>query len=95
LLPSGRLLLQRLEERPQEALTNSGQHQQMLDDERLAMILQNAEFVEALRSDQDFMESLDTEQATRKSPGCDPIDVKAMDEEAAFREKLRQMGKSK
>ena len=61
MLPSGRLLLQRLEERPQEASTSSGQQQQMLDDERMAMILQNAEFVEALRSDQDFMESLDTE----------------------------------
>ncbi len=66
MLPSGRLLLQRLEERPQEALTNSGQHQQMLDDERLAMILQNAEFVEALRSDQDFMESLDTRTSNSK-----------------------------
>lgn len=70
-------------------------------DERLAMFLQNAEFVQALKSDADFMHSLDEEQEQQaavrprkqQQAALPAAGVRPADEEAVFREKLRQMGK--
>ncbi len=109
-------MLQRMEERTkqntepqnqqqqpqQQHQQQQQQEQQVLDDERLAMMLQNAEFVQALRGDQDFMDSLTTaEQQTRRaaetaqaqSSAAGASDLRPVDDEAAFRERLRQMGK--
>ena len=71
------------------------QQQQILDDQRLAKLLQDAEFVQALRRDQEFMDSLATEHEARQpdARSSHPVEIKPVDEEAAFRERLRQMGK--
>lgn len=55
---------------------------QFLEDERMALFLQNEEFMKQLRRNKDFMSSLD-----QKGEG------EHMHDDAAFREKLKNMGK--
>lgn len=56
-----------------------------LEDERIALFLQNEEFMAELRWNQDFLCELDKEQTS-------PEERKG-DEEADFRDRLRNMGK--
>ncbi|XP_011558856.3 CUE domain-containing protein 1 [Plutella xylostella] len=54
-----------------------------MDDERIAAFLQNEEFMAELRWNQEFMAALDSEQGNSKAP----------DDEAVFKERLKNMGK--
>ncbi|XP_003745612.1 CUE domain-containing protein 1 [Galendromus occidentalis] len=69
--------------------TSSGDPElsQFLEDERMAIFLQNEEFMHQLRRNKDFMSSLD-------GPGSQKADGQEhMQDDAAFREKLKNMGK--
>lgn len=57
-----------------------------MDDDRIATLLQNEEFMAELRWNQEFMAALDSEQGHK---------TKVHDDEAAFKERLKNMGKSK
>lgn len=74
---------------------------QYLKDERLALMMQNEEFMAELRGDNDFMSCLDQEADWPPSSGgsgsCQTrshTTAKSSMDEAVFREKLRNMGKS-
>lgn len=54
-----------------------------MDDDRIATLLQNEEFMAELRWNQEFMAALDSEQGK----------TKGHDDEAAFKERLKNMGK--
>ncbi|CAH0398314.1 unnamed protein product [Chilo suppressalis] len=54
-----------------------------MDDDRIATFLQNEEFMAELRWNQEFMAALDSEQGK----------AKGHDDEAVFKERLRNMGK--
>lgn len=75
---------------------------QYLEDERIALFLQNEEFMKELRSNKDFLTTLerdesdsDTEKPSSESVGAFPYTKSFPTEEsdAAFREKLKNMGK--
>ncbi|KAG6456581.1 hypothetical protein O3G_MSEX009819 [Manduca sexta] len=55
-----------------------------MDDDRIATFLQNEEFMAELRWNQEFMAALDSEQGHKS---------KGHDDEAAFKERLKNMGK--
>ncbi|XP_004932290.1 CUE domain-containing protein 1 isoform X1 [Bombyx mandarina] len=55
-----------------------------MDDDRIATFLQNEEFMAELRWNQEFMAALDSEQGHK---------TKSHDDEAAFKERLKNMGK--
>ncbi|XP_026327338.1 CUE domain-containing protein 1 [Hyposmocoma kahamanoa] len=55
-----------------------------MDDDRIATLLQNEEFMAELRWNQEFMAALDSEQGQK---------TKTHDDEAAFKERLKNMGK--
>ncbi|KAL4715989.1 hypothetical protein ACJJTC_013289 [Scirpophaga incertulas] len=55
-----------------------------MDDDRIATYLQNEEFMAELRWNQEFMAALDSEQGPK---------TKGHDDEAAFKERLKNMGK--
>lgn len=55
-----------------------------MDDDRIATFLQNEEFMAELRWNQEFMAALDSEQGHK---------TKGHDDEAAFKERLKNMGK--
>lgn len=55
-----------------------------MDDDRIATFLQNEEFMAELRWNQEFMAALDSEQGQK---------TKCHDDEAAFKERLKNMGK--
>lgn len=57
-----------------------------MDDDRIATFLQNEEFMAELRWNQEFMAALDSEQGQK---------TKGHDDEAAFKERLKNMGKCK
>lgn len=57
-----------------------------MDDDRIATLLQNEEFMAELRWNQEFIAALDSEQGNK---------TKGHDDEAAFKERLKNMGKSK
>lgn len=57
-----------------------------MDDDRIATLLQNEEFMAELRWNQEFMAALDSEQGQK---------TKSHDDEAAFKERLKNMGKCK
>lgn len=57
-----------------------------LEDERIALFLQNEEFLSELRINQDFLSTLDQDVGERGSSGHDT---------EVFKERLRNMGKSK
>lgn len=56
-----------------------------MDDDRIATFLQNEEFMAELRWNQEFMAALDSEQGQKS---------KSQEDEAAFKERLKNMGKS-
>lgn len=56
-----------------------------MDDDRIATFLQNEEFMAELRWNQEFIAALDSEQGNK---------TKCHDDEAAFKERLKNMGKS-
>lgn len=58
-----------------------------LEDEKIALFLQNEEFMAELRWNQDFLCTLDKEQGQNASK-------KGQDDEADFKERLKNMGKS-
>ena len=60
-------------------------NQDCLEDERIALFLQNEEFLSELRINQDFLSTLD-QDIGEKGSGHDT---------EAFKERLRNMGKSK
>ncbi|XP_053610060.1 CUE domain-containing protein 1 [Plodia interpunctella] len=55
-----------------------------MDDDKIATFLQNEEFMAELRWNQEFMAALDSEQGQK---------TKCHDDEAAFKERLKNMGK--
>lgn len=55
-----------------------------MDDDRIATLLQNEEFMAELRWNQEFMAALDSEQGQ-----------KTHDDEALFKDRLKNMGKCK
>ncbi|CAK1551130.1 unnamed protein product [Leptosia nina] len=55
-----------------------------MDDDRIATFLQNEEFMAELRWNQEFIAALDSEQGNK---------TKCHDDEAAFKERLKNMGK--
>ncbi|XP_068633431.1 CUE domain-containing protein 1 isoform X2 [Battus philenor] len=55
-----------------------------MDDDKIAAFLQNEEFMAELRWNQEFMAALDSEQGHK---------TKSHDDEAAFKERLKNMGK--
>lgn len=57
-----------------------------MDDEKIAAFLQNEEFLAELRWNQEFMAALDSEQGQKS---------KGHDDDAAFKERLKNMGKCK
>lgn len=72
---------------------------QYLEDERVALMLQNEEFMAELRGDDEFMSALERESSrgsgdrfTDYSGGSSRS--KVMMDEALFREKLKNMGKT-
>uniref|UniRef100_T1IM07 CUE domain-containing protein n=1 Tax=Strigamia maritima TaxID=126957 RepID=T1IM07_STRMM len=72
-----------------------------LEDERVALLLQNEEFVQELRRNKDFMSTLerdtdeDVEKVSGEAAGPYPYTktFPSEDSDAAFREKLKNMGK--
>ncbi|XP_050679845.1 CUE domain-containing protein 1 [Leptidea sinapis] len=55
-----------------------------MDDDRIATLLQNEEFMAELRWNQEFIAALDSEQGNK---------TKCQEDEAAFKERLKNMGK--
>lgn len=75
---------------------NQGGCQQMLEDEKFALMLQNEEFMTELRGNSEFLSSLEEEQLTEHSKPTEQGARKphlGMDD-AIFREKLKNMGKT-
>ncbi|XP_074598610.1 CUE domain-containing protein 1 isoform X2 [Brevipalpus obovatus] len=70
---------------------------QYLEDERMAIFLQNEEFIRELRHNKDFMKTLDMDAAfqTRLDDVLpDGPSVPSHEDDAAFKEKLKHMGKT-
>uniref|UniRef100_A0A3P9KDP1 CUE domain containing 1b n=1 Tax=Oryzias latipes TaxID=8090 RepID=A0A3P9KDP1_ORYLA len=61
---------------------------QYLEDERIALFLQNEEFMRELQRNRDFLMALE------KGQQCSAASVEAASEDALFRDKLKLMGKS-
>ncbi|XP_078785730.1 CUE domain-containing protein 1b isoform X4 [Oryzias latipes] len=61
---------------------------QYLEDERIALFLQNEEFMRELQRNRDFLMALE------KGHQCSAASVEAASEDALFRDKLKLMGKS-
>lgn len=86
----------------------SQQQMQMVDDEKFAMMLQNEEFMRELRGNQEFMSALEAEHNHDFSQTDSDFHHQPLDrprehtarrphlgtEDAVFREKLKNMGKS-
>ncbi|XP_034939160.1 CUE domain-containing protein 1 [Chelonus insularis] len=66
----------------------SAQESSMLEDESIAMFLQNEEFMAELRWNEDFLNTLEHDSKLQGSEKCN-----SHDEEDLFRERLRNMGK--
>ncbi|XP_013784405.1 CUE domain-containing protein 1-like isoform X2 [Limulus polyphemus] len=104
---SSSVLQQRMEENErQRQISHSTEDpglSQYLEDERIAIFLQNEEFMQELRHNKEFMSTLerddDDDKLYQPPEGIDnfpylrPIQPAAEDPDAAFREKLRSMGK--
>ncbi|KAF7987337.1 hypothetical protein HCN44_003099 [Aphidius gifuensis] len=68
----------------------TGHDSSILEDERIAIFLQNEEFMSELRWNEDFLNTLDND--TKLSRGkCETVEPH--DDEDLFKEKLRNMGK--
>lgn len=62
-----------------------------LEDERIAMLLQNEEFMSELRWNKDFLSALDNESPPEERVSTFPMRIP--DDDALFKERLRNMGK--
>lgn len=83
--------------------------QQMLEDEKFAIMLQNEEFMAELRGNREFLTALEeeaaggdhyyhhhphpTQQQQQQQPVTKKLSASSMMDDAAFREKLKTMGK--
>lgn len=115
IVPTQQMLQEKYEENlrlREEARMNPEQaaaRAQYLEDERLALMMQNEEFIAELRSDRDFMSALAEEDEYDGASGYDPSYVSGavggkkppgakgrslMMDETMFREKLKNMSKS-
>jgi len=71
---------------------------QFLEDERIALMLQNEEFMAELRGNQEFMSTLNLEESFHESVGEQPMPLEERKtsnpmEDVIFREKLKKMSK--
>ena len=101
IVPTQAQLQEKYEEnlRLREEAKNSQQRTQFLEDERVALMLQNEEFMAELRRDHEFMSALAMDDHPAASPAALPASSKAsasskVMDEAVFREKLKNMGKT-
>ncbi|XP_014276275.1 CUE domain-containing protein 1 [Halyomorpha halys] len=62
-----------------------------IEDERIAMLLQNEEFMSELRWNKDFLSALDDESPPEERSSAFPS--RLHDDDAMFKERLRNMGK--
>ncbi|XP_015111393.1 CUE domain-containing protein 1 [Diachasma alloeum] len=70
------------------------QDNSMLEDERIAMFLQNEEFMAELRWNEDFLNTLESDTKVPRGGRCTSADLHdSHDEEDLFKERLRNMGK--
>lgn len=99
-LISSSFLQQKMEENERNrqitSLNDDPELAQFLEDERFAILLQNEEFVRELRLNHDFMSTLESDSNLASgSNAADGIGHSSnfADSDAAFREKLRNMGK--
>ncbi|KAF0298740.1 CUE domain-containing protein 1 [Amphibalanus amphitrite] len=70
---------------------------QYLEDERVALMLQNDEFMDELRRNREFMDALDVEsldEPGRPAAGGDGPPFTKYPDDEAFRERLKHMGKA-
>ncbi|CAG0914665.1 unnamed protein product [Notodromas monacha] len=72
--------------------TNDPEMVQMLEDERMALYLQNEEFMRELKADPEFMAALEKESPSDPSIS-EGGKARSMDDLEAFRERIRNMGK--
>jgi len=87
---------ERLEEnqrRMSEQHLSGGGSQQMLEDEKFALMLQNEEFMSELRGNTEFLSTLEEEHLSKSLEQGGPKRLPHMDD-ALFREKLKNMGKT-
>ncbi|KAI1290371.1 CUE domain-containing protein 1 [Halotydeus destructor] len=84
---SSALLQQKMEENERRRLseTTNPELNQYLEDERIAILMQNEEFIQELRHNHEFMSTLDLPGGPSAS---------GHDSDAAFKEKLRKMSKA-
>jgi len=86
--------LEENQRRMSEQLQGGGGSQQMLEDEKFALMLQNEEFMSELRGNTEFLSSLEEEQQSKPlEQGVVSKRPPHMDD-ALFREKLKNMGKT-
>ncbi|XP_063983695.1 CUE domain-containing protein 1 isoform X2 [Diachasmimorpha longicaudata] len=83
---------------PQQLEASDGdpeiQDNSMLEDERIAMFLQNEEFMAGLRWNEDFLSTLESDTKVPRGGRCTSTDLQdSHDEEDLFKERLRNMGK--
>ncbi|XP_011307333.1 CUE domain-containing protein 1 [Fopius arisanus] len=84
---------------PQQLETSDGdsggvQDHSILEDQRIAMFLQNEEFMAELRWNEDFLSTLESDTKVPRGGRCTSADVQGShDEEDLFKERLRNMGK--
>ncbi|XP_060115375.1 CUE domain-containing protein 1 isoform X2 [Heteronotia binoei] len=76
---------------PQGSLDQERKWKQYLEDERIALFLQNEEFMKELQRNRDFLLALERDDITRSLSG---VASGAISEDALFRDKLKHMGKS-
>eukprot|EP00096_Caligus_rogercresseyi_P005577 TRINITY_DN2144_c0_g1_i1.p1 TRINITY_DN2144_c0_g1~~TRINITY_DN2144_c0_g1_i1.p1 ORF type:complete len:289 (-),score=119.25 TRINITY_DN2144_c0_g1_i1:838-1704(-) len=101
-LPTPQMLQNRYEEnlKNRERLRTSGEPAltQYLEDERVALMLQNEEFMAELRRDQEFISALESESqvsgSVREAPPQGASSLSSKMDEILFREKIKNMGKT-
>ncbi|XP_034276620.1 CUE domain-containing protein 1 isoform X2 [Pantherophis guttatus] len=75
----------------QGSLDQEKKWKQYLEDERIALFLQNEEFMKELQRNRDFLLALERDEVTRSLTG---VPSGAISDDALFRDKLKHMGKS-
>uniref|UniRef100_A0A670Z3D6 CUE domain containing 1 n=1 Tax=Pseudonaja textilis TaxID=8673 RepID=A0A670Z3D6_PSETE len=75
----------------QGSLDQEKKWKQYLEDERIALFLQNEEFMKELQRNRDFLLALEKDEVTRSLTG---VPSGAISDDALFRDKLKHMGKS-
>ncbi|XP_077167707.1 CUE domain-containing protein 1 isoform X2 [Paroedura picta] len=76
---------------PQGSLDQERKWKQYLEDERIALFLQNEEFMKELQRNRDFLLALERDDITRS---LSSVANSAISEDALFRDRLKHMGKS-